>query len=194
MGMLNEFADTTNNDAAYFTAWTAAIVPGALDNYTPAVRLARQSFERHAAYYPYRVGLGAILLRAGQYDEAVKQLTGAADVATTRMTSAAYVSYLLAITHHRLGRATEAGKHLGEANLQAEQVLTDADDLPPWNRRLTLELLRREAETLAGKPANECNLLRADAEKVLENPAKDPPEKPGQEHAKGPTSSPPGGD
>ena len=65
MGMLNEFADTTNNDAAYFTAWTAAIVPGALDNYTPAVRLARQSFERHAAYYPYRVGLGAILLRAG---------------------------------------------------------------------------------------------------------------------------------
>ena len=75
------------------------------------------------------------------------------------MTSAAYVSYLLAITHYRLGRAAEAGKHLGEANRQAEQVLTDADDPPPWNRRLTLELLRREAKMLAGKPTNECNLL-----------------------------------
>ena len=60
-----------------------------------------------------------------------------------------YPWLFLALTEHRLGHAPEANKWL-------QKSLKDLDEPPPeraievggnsWNRRLTLQLLRREAE------------------------------------------------
>ena len=63
-------------------------------------------------------------------------------------TSPAYVAYLQAITAARLAKADEASRLLEEANRLAAQELADHKSAPAWNRALTLELFRLEAESL----------------------------------------------
>lgn len=63
-------------------------------------------------------------------------------------TSSAYTLYFLAMAHHQLRHADEAECSLAEANVRAEAELDDIKNPPPWNRRLTLHLLRDEAEQL----------------------------------------------
>ena len=59
----------------------------------------------------------------------------------------------LAMTHHRLGHADEARQWLDKAVQKIEQAqqegqATSGGAALAWNRRLTLQLLRREAEEL----------------------------------------------
>ena len=108
--------------------------------------------------------LGAILYRAGSFQEALEHLNIAAESAQTERTSAAYGWYFLAMTHHRLGHADDARQVLEQANEQADRELNDASSPAPWNRKPTLELLRKEAE----------ELLRTDAERLLELPVEAP--------------------
>ena len=57
------------------------------------------------------------------------------------------------MAHHRLGHTAEAKQWLDKAVAWTDKTTTEADqgkaDLP-WNRRLTLKLLRDEATTLLG--------------------------------------------
>jgi len=59
------------------------------------------------------------------------------------------------MAHHRLGQGDEARKWLDKAMHWMDQPGQEkGKNAMPWNRRLTLQLLRREAETLirgAGK-------------------------------------------
>jgi tetratricopeptide (TPR) repeat protein len=99
--------------------------------------------------------LGAILYRAERFDESVQRLTEADRLAQqpggSGMSSPAYTWFFLAMVHHRLGHREEAKKWFGKAVAWTEKTIRDADqgttDLP-WNRRLTLKLLREEAEAL----------------------------------------------
>jgi hypothetical protein len=50
------------------------------------------------------------------------------------------------MAHQRAGHAAEARQWLDKAIRQMEQDIQAADLM--WNRRLTLQLLRREAESL----------------------------------------------
>jgi hypothetical protein len=52
------------------------------------------------------------------------------------------------MTHHALGQAEEAQRWLKLANDWTEKELGKTDDPSRWNRRLTLELLRSEANVL----------------------------------------------
>ncbi|MCP4853390.1 MAG: hypothetical protein GY903_02715 [Fuerstiella sp.] len=54
------------------------------------------------------------------------------------------------MTEYRLDRKDDATTSLARANQLAEQELNDTDNPPAWNRKLTLHLLRKEAETLFG--------------------------------------------
>ena len=65
--------------------------------------------------------------------------------------SPAYTGYFLAMAHHKLGHDAEAEKWLVNATEWSDKVLSEHEEgtsTLPWNRRLTLKLLREEAEGL----------------------------------------------
>jgi tetratricopeptide (TPR) repeat protein len=95
---------------------------------------------------------GAVLYRAGRIEEAIQQLEkttkrfedpGADKVAS----SAAYPWFFLALAHQRRSNADEARRCLDKAIELADQEMKNQ---VPWNRKLTLELLRREATAAIG--------------------------------------------
>jgi tetratricopeptide (TPR) repeat protein/serine/threonine protein kinase len=99
--------------------------------------------------------LGAALYRAGRFEEALGRLdeAHAAYTATDKQrTTTAYNDYFRAMSHHGLGHVQEARASLEEALVADDQVQPVAADTPrpvsAWNRRLTLDLLRREAKVL----------------------------------------------
>src|SRR5262249_43394542 len=89
--------------------------------------------------------LGALLYRAGRFEEAVAQLGEAVQLPEGPRTSLVYGRYFLATAHHRLGYHGEARRRLEEANAQADRALGES---VTWNRSLTFQLLRREAKAL----------------------------------------------
>jgi tetratricopeptide (TPR) repeat protein len=104
--------------------------------------------------------LGAALYRSGRFEESIKALTEAAelDVAPYR-TNMLLTWFYLAMAHHRLGHADLARQWLETANQGLKEALESrsaaagklekAGVIPPnWHRRLTFELLRREAEQM----------------------------------------------
>lgn len=143
--MLETYRDSQDPGATYFTAWASALGTDAADDYSAAIKLARYSVEKSPDGQQFQTGLGAILARAGQYDEAKIVLTQAMKRAASERTSLSYINYFLAMSEHHLGNAEAAKEHLRAANETAEVELKQS---PPWNRRLTIELLKSEATTL----------------------------------------------
>jgi serine/threonine protein kinase/WD40 repeat protein/tetratricopeptide (TPR) repeat protein len=103
--------------------------------------------------------LGAALYRAGRCEEAVQRLTDAAALnAHPYRTNVVCTWFFLAMAHQHLGHNAEARGWLEKASRATEDALkapekfsTVAGTLAPnWARRLTLQLLRREAEQLLG--------------------------------------------
>jgi serine/threonine protein kinase/WD40 repeat protein/tetratricopeptide (TPR) repeat protein len=109
--------------------------------------------------------LGAALYRAGRFEEAIRQLTEATKLGVHPYRSNMLTTwYFLAMAHHRLGHADEARCWHDKAVQGTEEALrSPAEPLgksgnpngvigPNWNRRLTLQLLRREAEQMIQGP------------------------------------------
>jgi tetratricopeptide (TPR) repeat protein len=105
--------------------------------------------------------LGAALYRARRFEEAVQRLTEATELnAHPYRTNMLYTWFFLAMAQHRLGHGDEARRWLDKAVQGTEEALKSptgslgrsgnpAGAIPPnWNRKLALELLRREAEEL----------------------------------------------
>ena len=134
----------------YFAAWTAALAPGALSDYQKAIRLAETSVEQDPSDAQLQNGLGAIRMRAGEFDQALVALQEASESASTTKSSSAYLGYYLAMTQHHLNRTEDARRSLAEANQVAQQEFSDETNPPAWNRRLTLGILGKQAEALIG--------------------------------------------
>jgi hypothetical protein len=97
--------------------------------------------------------LGAVLCRAGRFEEAGKRLTEAGATFQKTKTpggSIIYGSLFQVITQYRLGNTPEANKWLQLAVNDIEQP-SQGERARVWNRRLTLRLLRSEVETLLRK-------------------------------------------
>jgi tetratricopeptide (TPR) repeat protein len=134
---------TSDSVTRHFVAWTAALAPGGLDDYEPAIQLARETVKSGSGNAQHLGGMGAILFRAGDFEKAQEQLENALGLPENANTSTAYSRYFLAMTEDALGNHDQAQRQLQLAKKQADAELSDA---PPWNRKLTLDLLRREVE------------------------------------------------
>ncbi len=150
--ILEVFQDSKKVREVHFASWACVLAPSAIDDYTTALTLARRALEIEPEDMEYQNGLGAVQMRAGRYTDALASFTKAAAGEESRRTSRAYTLYFQAMTEQHLDQKEAARQTLARANEQAEKESNDANSPPPWNRKLTLELLRNEAETLHGVP------------------------------------------
>ena len=150
--MLQQFASAEDDQARQFTAWTCALAPNAVDDYTSLISLCRLSAAKDPTSLQFVNDLGAVLMRAGQYPEARKWLEQALTMISSEKRSPTYSNYLLAMTEQHLGNQEAAQRQLQSANILADKELNGS---PNWNRRLTIELLKAEATALIDMPAKE---------------------------------------
>jgi serine/threonine protein kinase/WD40 repeat protein len=130
-------------------AWSCALGPSAIDDYGELLRVAEASARSRPA--PNRLNtFGALLYRAGRFEEAVRQLDRS--VAAHGAGGTQYDALFLAMAHHRLGHAEEARSWLerGIGPAPVNMSKPDASGDTSWIPRLELELLRREAVALIG--------------------------------------------
>jgi hypothetical protein len=128
--------------------WTFVLAPAALDDFSvplehAAAVLKNQSHAANLTIY------GAILYRAGQYDESASRLEEAVAAFpndTTNQLSPTYAQLFLAMSRWQQGDSKEAKGLLASVKANVEEVV--ANPATGWNRRATLELLLREAEAL----------------------------------------------
>jgi len=138
------FGDTDVPNEAYWAAWACALAPKAVSDFDRPIALAEKASQGSFSDDSCRTTLGGLLYRAGRFEEALASLQWRTNE-DTRQSAPAYACFFLAMAHHRLGHATEAHAWLEKAVAKAEQEIQTQ---PPWNRRLTLGLLRQEAEGL----------------------------------------------
>lgn len=150
------FSDRVKGADAARLVWTCSLGPDALADPGKVVNLAKKHLGPAPFYNPLAVS-GAALLRAGKYQDAVKQLSLA--VKSQKEVSPAWL--LLAIAYQRLGNHAEANAWLNDAvrwmnraEKEAEKTVVGQPtrwERLPWEERLTLQILRREAEDLIKK-------------------------------------------
>ena len=175
---LRQFQDTEWPASGCRVAWTCLLGPKAVDDYGPVVRLAEQAVAADPDSETYLSTLGGILYRAGRIEEAVERLSEAnnliedPDAALTTPPGdnydfevlPAHTCYFLAMAHQAAGERGQARQWLDKANEWTDKALAEHADgtaTLPWNRKLTLELFRREAESMiesdAGESSEESN-------------------------------------
>ena len=103
---------------------------------------------QHPESAAYCDSLGVLLYRTGNYDEAAKQLseaTAAFAKDAQHDTSVIYSQFFLAMATQKLGDKADAKRLLAEAQAAMDAELKTS---PLWDRRIILELFRREAESM----------------------------------------------
>src|SRR5262249_19198145 len=151
-GMLRRFGASADPNVAFWTVWTCGLAPDAVTDWRPVVQLAEKAVADDPGNCDKLQNLGAVLYRAGRYQEAAKRLeeteVAFAQAKNPRM-SPIYTSLFQAMTLHRLGRSDEARQQLQKAGNDIDEPSEQTKIANAmWNRRLTLRLLRQEAEDL----------------------------------------------
>ena len=155
--MAQQFGATKNPNDFHWVAWTCSLAPAALEDLAPAVELAEKAVAANAADQQ-SVTLGAILYRAGRFEEVVKHYTELTSQWESgrpmpTLTSPAYAWYYLAMAQHHLGLHDDAKVTLDRAvqwHDEKRRQHNAATETLDWNRILTLSLLRRQAEETLG--------------------------------------------
>jgi tetratricopeptide (TPR) repeat protein len=152
----------SSNDPAVikWAGWTAALAPGALDDYADLIAQLRRAAPRIGGPHKpaYRFYLGAVLLRAGEYREAaaeLEQVNQHLQAAGAYLDfSPIYLGFLLAICHAHLGHEATARQWYEAAQADVSRLLTTDQGISraarptSWQGRLTIRLLQAEAESL----------------------------------------------
>jgi len=142
-----------------FLARACTLAPDAVTNYAPLLAVATNALagQTNATESRYELHtLGALLYRAGRYPEALAQLTEAYQLGPpakpyAEKTLPVRGAYFLALTHARLGHTNEAFEWFRRASsLDPFAGGTRGPDAANvlWWYRLTLQLLRAEAESV----------------------------------------------
>jgi WD40 repeat protein/Flp pilus assembly protein TadD len=143
--MLKRFGKVKDPSVANQIAWTCALAPDALADLTLAVDLTRMAVRTNPKEWAMHNTLGAVLYRAGQDADAIKELNKAIRLNPAGGTVHDFL--FLAMAHHRLGKPADARSWLEKAaQAHAKQVPAF------WADRLEWQLLHREAETLLKSP------------------------------------------
>ncbi|MHB8955524.1 MAG: protein kinase domain-containing protein [Pirellulaceae bacterium] len=160
--MLHHFRETDEASNGFWVAWTCALAPDSTSDWAAAIALAEKAVQSDPASASYLTALGAILYRAGRFDEALVRLSQADALLAERQqaqmatSSPAYIWFFLAMTHHRLGHAEDAKQWLDKAVASSDKFFAEADqssvhvDWYGWCRSLTLKMWRDEATALLG--------------------------------------------
>ncbi len=159
--VLQRFGKGDDVYAGADAAWVCFLGPTAGVDAAQLVLLAEKALAKGPKDHWNVNLLGVALYRAGRFEDAVKRLTEATALhAGPYRTDMLYTWFFLAMAHHRLGHADEAHRWLDKAIQGTEEALKPAAGsagksgtapgaIPPnWIRKLTLQLLRREAEDL----------------------------------------------
>ena len=133
--------------SAFFLSWMTVLTPDAIDSYEIPTRLARSAVKARPDAPQFLRGLGAVLFRSGNHEASRQALVQSLKQDPESRSSKAYVEYFLAMAEHELGDVDSARQHLNEANRVADDEIAGS---PSPNRRMTLGLLRKEAEALIG--------------------------------------------
>ena len=150
--MVQQFAGNETASVGQWVAWTCALAPEAVSDLAEAVKAAGHAVSKQPDADRHLNTLGAILYRAGRYEEAVQWMNEIAKQGPARgLSSPAYTWFFLAMAHQQLGHPEEGQTWLREAISRAEEEIRDDTEVA-WNRRLTLDLLRAEAEALLAGP------------------------------------------
>jgi len=153
--MLAHFSSFINTEAVHIIAWTCIQLPDGLDDWTRLVQLTEKTLAADRDNYSRLTTLGAVLYRAGRFQEAARRLTEAEAAflkAKDPAKTMAYTCLFLAMTQQRLGNAEQAQEWLAKAVREIDQPSPEKAKINQvWSRRLTLGLLRREAEALIGR-------------------------------------------
>jgi serine/threonine protein kinase/WD40 repeat protein/tetratricopeptide (TPR) repeat protein len=139
--------------------WTCTLSPGSGADPDRIVSLAEDLLAKSSRDHWHVNQLGAALYRAGRFEEAVARLTEATELSShPYQTNMLSTWFYLAMAHHRLAHADRARRWLDRALQGTHEALKSPAEPPPksgntegvippnWDRRLTLGLLRREAE------------------------------------------------
>ena len=149
--MLRRFGQTDRPVHAYLVAATCTVGPDATADWPSVVALAEKAANRNPNRWGYVCVLGAVLYRAGRFEEAVQRLTQADQLAKDDYLVPAEPWFFLAMAHHRLGHGEESKKWLGNAVAWTENALREHEQGVkefPWIPAIKVKLLRQEAEAL----------------------------------------------
>jgi len=163
--MLRHYTQTTTGQD-YEVAWVCSIGPGAVTDWARPVQVAEKSVAISPKNSAYLTALGAVLYRAGRYEEALGRLDEAMKENTYGGSLSCWL--FLALAHHRLGHAAEARSYLDKAAAWLDQSTPEKPrdarmGATPvlWSHWLEAQLLRCEAEAvIRGAPASNNPALR----------------------------------
>ena len=152
--MLSRFESSISAFDANDTAWACVLAPGSVNDLAPLIKLA----ERAVASDPKDAGfcntLGAVLYRADQLETAREKFREGLHLNLGN--EAPEDCLFMAMTEHRLGNPVEARFSLDQAikRIEAEdrKHLSGRLRISEQNRRIQLQILRREAENLLTGP------------------------------------------
>jgi serine/threonine protein kinase/Tfp pilus assembly protein PilF len=147
--LLQDYGRTDDPELANTVAWACVLSADSPADRQVCVRLAEKARASQPKRHAFLNTLGAALYRAGDYPAAARRL----DEAMAAYGKGGYAGdwVFLALCHHRLGHAEEARGWLDKAVRwldEVEQSQAGRNAPWPWQRRLELRLLCREAEAL----------------------------------------------
>jgi tetratricopeptide (TPR) repeat protein len=153
------FSNTKGPEESNEVAWLGAIGPDAVAGLSRLVTLAEAAVASDKDSYNFLNTLGAVLYRAGRFDDAARTLKQAVD--KHRRGGTAYDFLFLAMAHHHLGHTAKAqhwhdraGRWVAAAESGA--LKDESYSIPlDWIARLEFLILGREAETLLGRTPRE---------------------------------------
>jgi hypothetical protein len=145
--------DSVGDSAAPLTLpWTCGLGPNALKDLSGPLKRAEANVANNLINAPYfdLAVVGALLYRTGQYDRAVHRLDASiAQFPSDPPMGAGTVLFpqlFLAMTKWQQGHRDEARRALDDIQRAIDRELQSPSSL--WQRRATLDVLRREAEAL----------------------------------------------
>jgi tetratricopeptide (TPR) repeat protein len=143
--MLARSSRLQDDDFESFTIYSFCLGPNATDDYTAVIELARRSLAKRPTSGQRRLILGALLFRAGQYEEARQRLREASTAIDDPQAAHLYGRFFLAMSHHHLGQPEDAQRVWRQARNIGYRYNN-------WRFRVLLQLLARETRQLLPPP------------------------------------------
>ncbi len=153
--MLDRFRETSVCKDARLVAWTCVMAETGLGERAEPLQLLNIVYQHDNS--PNEKGqslivIGALLYRAGRFEEAQRELTELIrtwdeGLERPRYYSPVFASCFLAMAHARLGHHDKAAEQLAKAKDAAEQEIRG---FTTWFKRTTLKHLIAEADNLIG--------------------------------------------